>query len=273
MNVKEFRIAKLLETKSGKSLIIPIDHGIMMGSVKGLEDPIKTLKTLINLGIDGTLITPGLAKITLDLFSHREAPTRILTADLPLLSNVPGGNGEIIGHEVISNVEFALKYDFDVIKILLPWGEREKVQVESIKVVEKLVRECDKWDIPLMIEPILWGEAISKEKRNDIKLIDHASRMALEMGADILKIPYSGNQKEFSDLVKRLKVPVFVLGGVKTENEEDILRVAWESTQAGAKGVIFGRNVWQSSKMRSIVLALKKIVHNGISANKVMKNL
>lgn len=262
MNVKELRMSRVLNSKSGKSVIIPVDHGIVMGNVEGLENPTEVLKGLIDLGIDGTLISPGIAKITLDLFSSKDAPGRILTADIPLLSTVPGGSGEVVGHEIIADVEFALRYNFDIIKVLFPWGEREHVQMESIKVVEKMANDCDKWNIPLMVEPVLWGEAIPKDKRNDPKLIEHASRMALELGADILKIPYTGDKSEFKDLVNDLKVPVFILGGPKMDSIEGVLKVAKESVEAGAKGIVFGRNVWQNSKMKALVNALKAIVHD-----------
>lgn len=273
MNLKEFRISKLLNSKSGKSVVIPIDHGLVMGNVTGLSDPIETLKKLIDLKVDATLISPGLAKITLELFASRNVPARILTADLPLISNTPGGSGEVIGHETISTVEFALKYGFDTVKVLLPWGEKDSVQMESIKVVTQLANECDKWELPLMVEPVLWGNAIAKEKKNDPTLIEHAARMALELGADVLKIPYTGDKKEFEELVKALKVPVFVLGGPKMEKVGDILRVAEESTRAGAKGIVFGRNVWQNPKMEAMIKALQKIVHNGVNTNQAMKNI
>ncbi len=271
MNVKEFRISKLLNPESGKSVIIPIDHGLVMGNVKGLSDPIGTLKSLIDLKIDGTLISPGIAKITLDLFASRDAPARILTADLPLLSNIPGKTANVIGHEKVSTVEFAIKYGFDVVKVLLPWGESESVQMESVKTVVQLSNECDRWDMPLMVEPVLWGKDIPTEKKNDPELIEHGARMALEIGADILKIPYTGDQKGFEDLLKRLKVPVFVLGGPKMESVKDILKVAEESTHAGAKGIVFGRNVWQNPKMSNVIKALQDIVHKNMTVDEVMK--
>ncbi|HEU24941.1 MAG TPA: fructose-bisphosphate aldolase [Mesoaciditoga lauensis] len=272
MNVKELRISRILNSKSGKSVIIPIDHGIVMGNVEGLEDPLKILKQLIDIGIDGTLLSPGIGKISLDLFASKDAPGRILTADIPLLSTVPGGSGEVVGHEIIADVEFALRYNFDIVKVLLPWGEREHVQMESVRVISDLANECDRWNMPLMVEPVLWGEAIPKEKRNDPKIIEHASRMALEMGADILKIPYTGNKSEFKDLVNNLKVPVFILGGPKMDSIEGVLRVAKESIEAGAKGIVFGRNVWQNPKMKDLVRALKMIVHDNAEISNAMNN-
>jgi class I fructose-bisphosphate aldolase len=272
MNVKELRMSRILNPKSGKSVIIPIDHGIVMGNVEGLEDPIKILKQLINTGIDGTLLSPGIGKISIDLFSSKDAPGRILTADIPLLSTVPGGSGEVVGHEIIADVEFALRYNFDIVKVLFPWGEREHVQMESVRVVSALANECDGWNMPLMVEPVLWGEAISKEKRNDPKIIEHASRMALEIGADILKIPYTGDKSEFKDLVNNLKAPVFILGGPKMDNVEGVLRVAKESIEAGAKGIVFGRNVWQNPKMKGLVGALKAVVHGNAEISYAMNN-
>ncbi|PNR99622.1 hypothetical protein X927_05285 [Petrotoga mexicana DSM 14811] len=104
--------------------------------------------------------------------------------------------------------------------------------MESIEVVEKVANECDKWNIPLMVEPVLWGNSIPKEKKNDPELIEHASRMALEFGADILKIPYTGDETEFKELVNNLKVPVFVLGGPKMNDmEQPLLQLAFQKVE------------------------------------------
>jgi class I fructose-bisphosphate aldolase len=270
-SVKKIHISKILNPKTEKSVIIPIDHGTVMGSIKGLEDPVKVLERLIMLKTDGVLIGPGLAKITTDLFALKDAPGRILTADVPLLSTVPGGNGEVVGHEATADVEFALRYGFDVVKVLLPWGEREHVQMESIRVLGHLANECDRWNIPLMVEPVLWGAAIPKDKQNDPELIEHASRMALELGADILKIPYTGDKVEFKDLVGYMKVPVFILGGPKMENIEGVLKVAKESIESGASGIVFGRNVWQYPAMDNLVHALQDIVHKNADIKETIK--
>jgi len=122
-----------------------------------------------------------------------------------------------------------------------------------------------------MVEPVLWGNNIPKEKKNDPELIEHASRMALEFGADILKIPYTGDETEFKELVNNLKVPIFVLGGPKMNNIEGVLKVAKESIEAGAKGIVFGRNVWQNPKMESLILGLKEIVHKNSDVEEVIK--
>ncbi|CEP77754.1 MAG TPA: hypothetical protein PLK41_05710 [Defluviitoga tunisiensis] len=271
MGIKDLRLSHILNPKSGKSVIIPIDHGLIMGNIAGLQDPLGTLENLIRLGIDATLISPGIAKITTDIFSSKDAPGRILTIDLPLSSTIPGESGNIIGHKIIANLEFALRNAIDVVKVLLPWGEKDSVQMESIEVVATVANNCDKWNIPLMVEPVFWTSHTSKEKKTSANLIGHAARIALELGADVLKIPYTGNILEFKELLNNLKVPVFVLGGAKMDSIEDILKIAKESIEAGAKGIVFGRNVWQNSKMESLINALKEIVHENASVDEVIK--
>lgn len=122
-----------------------------------------------------------------------------------------------------------------------------------------------------MVEPVFWTSHTSKEKKTSANLIGHAARIALELGADVLKIPYTGNILEFKELLNNLQVPVFVLGGAKMDSIEDILKIAKESIEAGAKGIVFGRNVWQNSKMESLINALKEIVHENASVDEVIK--
>lgn len=79
-------------------------------------------------------------------------------------STIPGESGNIIGHKIIANLEFALRNAIDVVKVLLPWGEKDSVQMESIEVVATVANNCDKWNIPLMVEPV-FGQVILQKKR------------------------------------------------------------------------------------------------------------
>ena len=271
MDGKEIRISRIFNSESGKTVIVPIDHGLMMGSVEGLKDPVGILKKLMEHGIDATLMSAGIGKITSNLFIGRNTPARILTADLPLISTIPGEFDRILSHEPVATVEYALRWNFDMVKVLLPWGTDGDVQARSIRLIADFANVCDKWNMPLMIEPVLWGERIPSDRRSDPKLVESAVRIALELGADVIKMQYTGMKEEFSDIVKRLHVPVVVLGGPKMENIRDVLRVAKESVEAGAKGVVFGRNVWQNPRMEDVLKALKDVVHRGADVDDVIE--
>jgi len=271
MDGKSIRMSRLFNEETGKSVIIPIDHGAVLGNIAGLTDPVGVLKELIKLKIDATLINPGIAKITETLFASRSAPARILTADIPLFSCIPGKQEGVLQNDLLCSVEDAVRGAFDAMKVLLVYGTDKDVLIKNIKFVGNLANECDKWGMPLMVEPVLWGDRIPDDKKKDITLVENAARIALEIGADILKMPYTGDKETFSDLVKKFKVPIVILGGPKMKSTKDILEVAYDSTQAGAKGIVFGRNVWQYSDMPSLVKALQDIVHKGSRVDEVVK--
>lgn len=270
MGAKQIRIARLLNPKTGKAVNIPVDHGSVMGCAPGLADPVAVLEKLIELGIDSTLINPGFAKITEHLFENKMAPGRVLTSDLPLMSTIPGQAEGIMGQEQVVSVEAAVRGGFDCMKVLLIWGIDPALQMHSLKFIAQMAEECDKWQMPLMVEPVFWGPNIPKERQNDPELIEHGARIALEIGADILKMNYTGDQESFKELIRRVKVPVMVLGGPKTESLRDVFVVAKESIDAGAKAIVFGRNVWQHPKMENVVQTLQDIVHEGMDVDAAM---
>lgn len=271
MTGKDIRLSRLFNSRSKKSVIIPVDHGLVMGNVEGLEDPIEMLKKLVELNVDGVLLGPGIAKNTVELFFGKNVPARILTVDYPMMSVIPGEVGDVIEYDLISSVEFALKWNLDAVKVLFPWGLEKEIQLKVVKITAKLAKECDEWGMPFMVEPVLLGEKIPPEEKKNPSMIEHASRIALELGADILKVPYTGDLKEFSRFVDRVHLPVFVLGGPKMDSVNDMLKVAEDSMRAGAKGLVFGRNVWQNSNMEKIVMALKEIVHNDKKVEEVIQ--
>jgi DhnA family fructose-bisphosphate aldolase class Ia len=144
--------------------------------------------------------------------------------------------------------------------------------LEAFRYISEFAKECDKLDMPFMIEPVLMGENIPKERKKDPELITHACRIALELGADILKVPYTGDKESFSAIVNNSPVPVVILGGPRMSSMKEVLQTAKDSVDAGGKGVVFGRNVWQSPSMSSVISALQDIVHKGQAVETAMNN-
>ncbi len=270
VDAKELRVRRLFNEKSGNTVIIPVDHGFYMGAIKGLENPVSVVAELIQIGVDGTLMSFGLGKVTANLFASRNSIGKILTADYVLMSKVPGVVEGIFGNSIYSTVEQAVKWHFDAVKVLLAWGTNSDIQLEAIKYIGELARQCDKVDMPLMIEPVLFGEFIPQDKKKDPKVIKDACRIALELGADIIKAPYTGDKESFAEIVENSYVPVIILGGPRMKSVKDILQTAKDSVMAGGKGICFGRNVWQYSAMGDMVHALQDIVHRNSEVEEVL---
>lgn len=267
------RMGRLFDAMSGRTVIVPVDHGLALGATQGLEDVRATLARLIDAGIDGTLLGPGTARQTADLFAARTAPARVLTADLPLHSNVPGRVEEIRAYDLIAGVDDALRLGVDAVKTMIVWGIEHELQMRVIARISELRRACNEWDIPLMIEPVLWGATVPAEQQSDPALIADACRVCVELGADILKAPYVAEQDALAALVKQTPVPVVILGGKRVDRVQDVLVMAEQATHAGVRGVVFGRNVWQQPDPAGIVAALRRIVHQNASASEAMEEL
>lgn len=259
---------KSLFREDGKAVYVPIDHGIG-GIKKGLENPSEVMRNLIDYGIDGTLMQFGMVKQTQDLFASEGAPARILALDYRQYWKIPGQNEGILDTFQSASVEQALKYNCSAVKVMMPYGLDGETTVKHVKLICSAVRAADRADMPIMIEPLPLGNC-PDEFKHDHDVIANASRIAVELGADVLKIPYSGDAVRFKELVEVSKVPVTVLGG-SPKDIKSVLDVTREIIDSGAKAVVFGRNVWGHSDVESVVKALSDIVHSDQLVDEIIK--
>jgi class I fructose-bisphosphate aldolase len=271
MRAMELKLNRLFNADSKNSVIIAMDHGFYMGNVKGLEDPRAIAGRLIKNRVEGVLLGFGMGKVTADLFSPKESPSRILAMDHALMYSIPGQQTGVLEHCMFSTVDQALRWGFDAVKVLLVFGLERDRQRQSFLNLGKLVSECDRMSMPIMIEPVPWGSQIPEGMASDPDLIAHMCRIAMECGADVLKVPYTGDTKTFGKICKESAVPILVLGGPKTDSVEALLHMVRDVIDAGARGVVFGRNIWGYGRMESLIEALNDIVHRGSTVSSVVK--
>ena len=178
-----------------------------------------------------------------------------------------------MGHCFKAEPEQALKYGADAVKIYFALGLEPSVQLEVIRNICTLIRESDRLDMPVMVEPVTDGRYIPEEKKRDSRIIEDGCRISLEMGADIVKAPFYGDTESFAALCSRAHVPVVMLGGVKQKTVRSIFRMARDGVDCGAAGTIFGRNVWQRPReeMRRVVRGLQDIVHLGAGVDDTLE--
>lgn len=236
-----------------KALIIPIDHGLSMGNVQGLENPRALLHKLRQAGVDGTLMSSGLAK---HIGQERGTMSLTLTMDTQLWGNRPGVL-EVIKAEIpVTTVRRAQTLKADVVKILFPWGLDAPVIKENIAIIAGIAEEADRRGFPLMLEPLWMGAALLPEEQDQI--IVHGARIALELGADILKVPAVGPKA--LDQILAWDVPTVFLGGAKQDDPEALYQRISQGLKSGARGVVIGRNVWQRPDMAEAVRAIRALM-------------
>jgi class I fructose-bisphosphate aldolase len=260
----EIRKARIISPKDGKAVVIAIDHGILMGPVSGLEDPVETASEIIKGHPDAIQCTPAIASSIRENLIERGAPALIARIDA---SNVWRGHPKPKEgyREMLFSVKDAVRAGADAVVVYFLIGyENDMAEGRNLKEVAAVISECMDYGMPVVVEPI--GIAPGYQAVRDAQLIPLAARIAYETGADILKADYTGDAETFSKTVRAVHIPVLIRGGPKTETLKDAFKMVEDAMKAGARGVVFGRNVWQSSNISGMVRAYMQLVHEGKSA-------
>jgi DhnA family fructose-bisphosphate aldolase class Ia len=96
-----------------------------------------------------------------------------------------------------------------------------------------------------------------------VKYVKHAARVGAELGADIVKVNYTGSPDTFREVVEGCPVPVVIAGGEKVETDRDLLEMVAGALKAGAAGVSIGRNAFQHKDPIRVVQAIGRMTHEG----------
>ena len=251
---KQIRYNRIVNPETGKTLMVPLDHGIILGPLAGIEDPAKTIRDVVAGGADAVIFNAGIASSVYQEYMNRCGAvfnlTNIITAEEDLT--------------LIGTVEYAVRQGADGVSVQIQIGSKhERHMIENVRIVAE---ECSKWNMPLLIM-MYPTEELLKKRGSDAELL--ATRAGAEMGADIVKTSYTGDKKTFKALVDCCPVPVVIAGGPKAEKTMDVLKMVEDVMDCGAAGVALGRNVWQSANPTKMTAALAGIIHGGKKASEV----
>jgi len=77
-------------------------------------------------------------------------------------------------------------------------------------------------------------------------IVAYGARIGLELGADVVKVKYTGSPESFRWVV-RLAFPtkVVISGGLLTKTDDEFLSRVKDVLTVGAVGIAVGRNIWQ----------------------------
>jgi class I fructose-bisphosphate aldolase len=248
----------------GPAVVVAIDHGLHWGVFDRFEDPEATLELVLESEPDGILAgVPFLRRFQATIADYPDVAT-IATLDLLHDSTLPGEHESVEIHRQVFNVREAARIGADAAKVALVYGrESPDVIEENIRFIAAAAEESLDVGLSLVVEPTLWGQRVDDEL--DPEWLANANRIAFEIGADILKSPYPGTKASFEPIVNNAPQPVYIAGGPATETDQEVLEMVKEATDAGAEGVMFGRNIWNRDDPAAIVHALQAIVHDGAS--------
>jgi fructose-bisphosphate aldolase, class I len=255
--------------QDGRTVIVALDHALASGQVAPLDAPKAMLDKLLPAQPDGLILSYGMLK----LLPPDPPMQRWLTADYYATSTLPGGNADLELQDRLWSADTAKWAGASGLKVLLVFGRNHpEVHLRNVRNIADLVVEAAAVGLPVMVEPVLWGSAISEQDKNDPSLIAHAARVAFELGADLVKVPIPHQPKTLETLTQKLPIPVLLMGGPATDPAH-LFRLIREAMDAGAAGVALGRNVWQYPSPGAMVKALRHLVHDGFKPTDALEVL
>lgn len=260
----------------GHAVCVAADHGYMSDVTPNVVNLRATTEAIIAGGVDGILLAPGQAMRLAPLFQGRNGPALIVRADwmnMPRLgtSNVTNAVPQrLLLNEKVITAEQALSLGATAITIYLFLGYSDKIEAIGIDKCAKFVNECRKAALPCIIEPLAYGGQVTGA--NMVEILTLGARMAVEIGADALKIPYTGDVESFRNLIDVSGVPTLVLGGARSDNERDALELYAEAQEAGASGCLMGRNVTKSPDPKALIEQFSNIAHQGWTVDEALRS-
>ncbi len=247
---KRIRMERIMDRDSGNMVIVPMDHGVTVGPIKGLENLAEAVNDVAKGGADAVLMHKGMVGR-----GHRGYGKDIgLMIHLNAGSSVaPDPNNKIM----VTSVREAVRLGADAVSVHVNVGaDREHHMLHDLGMAAE---ECNTYGVPLLAMMYPRGKEIKNS--SDAKYVKHVARLGAELGADIIKTLYTGDKKTFTEVVEGCPAPIVIAGGPKIDSEEDLLRMVEDAIECGAKGISIGRNIFQAEDRVGITKKLCRIVH------------
>jgi fructose-bisphosphate aldolase/2-amino-3,7-dideoxy-D-threo-hept-6-ulosonate synthase len=237
-----------------------MDHGISNGPIAGLENVHSVIYQCENAGLTCILVNKGIIKAlprptNVGIIVHLSGSTSI----------GPAPNRKVL----MGSVEEALRLGADAVSIHINIGSKE--EPEMLYKLGVISDKCDEWSIPLVAMMYPRGEKIKNQY--DPEIVAHTARIGAEAGADIVKSVYTGDVDTFRKVTKSCPVPIVIAGGPKANTDKDIVEMCFGAMKAGAKGVTFGRNIFQHRNPPAIIRALSRIILEDKDPQEVLLDL
>ena len=255
MNIgKKIRMQRILNRENGRTIIVPLDHGISAGPMQGIQDMRDTVSRVADGGINCVVMHKGMTRAgsrdrgrDVGLLIHLSASTGIS----------PRPNSKVL----VGTVEDALRLGADGVSVHVNLGDEDEGAM--LADLGRIASEADTWGMPVLAMIYARGPKVSNEFAPD--LVAHCARVGAELGADIIKVAYTGEIETFAEAINGCRVPVVIAGGPKLDSTEAFLKMVQDSLKAGASGLSVGRNIFQHPDPTTLCRALTGIVHQGWS--------
>jgi class I fructose-bisphosphate aldolase len=252
-------------TRDGKILVLAYDHGLEHGpsdfaDVPESADPSRTFEAATHPAVTSIAVQKGVAEAYYPSYED----------DVNLLLKLNGTSNLWMGEPdsaVNCSVEYANDLGASSVGFTLYGGSNHEIEMaEEFAQAQERAREHD---LPV----VMWSYPRGQGLKNDTKssVISYASRLALELGADVAKVKYPGSKEGMEDAVRMAGKTNVIMSGGSKRSDRAFLESVKAVMDAGGKGLAVGRNVWQRENPTRILDALEKVIHEGASVDTALE--
>lgn len=265
---QKFRFNRLFG--QGKCLDVAIDHGVCNepSFLDGLENMPAVVEALVKARPDAIQMNYGQADL-LQAVEGKEKPALVMRIDMgnPYNKQRHRAMWAVLQNEAEPLIG-ALQMDAACVVVnLFMLPDEPDLFRQCVSNIARVRADCDRYGMPLMIEPLVMLPNSDKGGYmvdGDAEKIVTLTRLAREMGADIVKADPTTNPEDFHRVVEAARCPVLVRGGGKED-----LRAVFDKSAAlmrqGAMGMVYGRNIYQHANPGAVVRGLMALIHDGAS--------
>lgn len=250
MHGSDRKLARLFHPRTGRTIIAPLDHGVMDGMINGLEELSRLLEMVAEFPIQGVVLNKG--------------AMRAYLADVPLfataVAQLSGGTRHCLppyARSLMCGATEALRLGADMVAVMV--NIANELEDRMLADFGAIVDEAHGLGVPVLALIAPKGDRVVNE--NDPSLINHCIRLGAELGADVTGVPYSGDARSFSRAVAASSSPVVVTGGPSRADFKSFASMVADALAAGAAGTCIGRNVLQHPNPREAMRRIVELVH------------
>lgn len=250
----------------GKSVILALDHGFEYGPSDFPREhlnPRVIVSKVVEAGVDAVMVLSGVARMIYDVVAGKVA----LIVKLTSKTNLRPEDGRMI-QSPIATVRGAIALGADAVAATVYWGSQ--YEHEMVKQWSVIKGEAESYGLPALQLAYPRGPKI--ENMYDVEIVRYGVRAAVECGADIIKTYYTGSTETFKMVVEAASgVPVLMSGGPRRDRPIDFLKDVKSVMDAGGRGVVVGRNVFQHRDPTAMARAIVAIVHEGLDVDEAAR--
>ena len=241
------RLSRIFDPKTGRTVMLAIDHGYFQGPATGLERVDVNILPLLPYA-DTLMLTRGILRSVI--------PPTFTMGVVLRASGGPSILKELSNEQIAVDIEDAVRLNVAALAVQVFVGGEYETQ--SVSNMTRLVDMGNRYGIATLAVT-----AVGKDMARDARYMRLAARICAELGATYVKTYYV--PEGFETVTASCPVPIVIAGGKKLP-EEEALRLAQSAIEQGAAGVDMGRNIFQAESPMHMIQAVRKVVHEGVSA-------